>query len=128
MQVTFAYPVDFIAYVDRGSSAQVRFEGRFDFDDSDGGIHHLDASSQPWEDPAVVLALRHDRVAAASATEDDARLRIEFDSGRVLTAGPDPQYENWAVIGPGFHLISSPGGGVAHFPNGGGRVVKFRKP
>lgn len=96
LQITFAYPIDLVAYVDGGASAIIRFENRFDFADADD-LRHLDASSQSWQELAVLLSLRHDRTATATATEDDAQLRIDFESGRVLTAGPHPNYENWAV-------------------------------
>ena len=62
----------------------------------------------------VLLALRHDRITEAIATEEDAQVRIAFASGCSLSARPDPDYENWQVTGPGFQLISMPGGGVAH--------------
>jgi len=127
LQITFAYPIDVVAYGDGGVSAAIRLEQGFDIHDPDG-VRHFDASAQPWEELAGVLALRHDRIAHATATEDDAKLRIEFESGRVLTAGPHPRYENWAVTGEGFQLIAMPGGGVAHFPNGGGIVVAPGKP
>jgi hypothetical protein len=115
LQVTFAYPIDVVAYADGGASAIIRFEGPFDFTDARGGTHHLNAAEQSWADLAVVLSLRHDRVTEANATEDEATLRVAFASGCVLSAGPTPQYESWQVTGPGFQLIALPGGGVAHF-------------
>jgi hypothetical protein len=119
LQITFAYPIDVVTYGDGGVSATIRFEARFDFADDDG-VHAMDAARQSWDELALLLALRHDRITEAVATEDDAQVRIAFASGRLLTAGPDPHYENWQVTGPGFQLISTPGGGVAHFSNGGG--------
>ena len=124
LQITFAYPIDVVAYGDGGASARIRFEARFDFG-VDGALRHMDASSQSWEELAVLLALRGDRIAAATATEDDPLVRIEFASGRVLAAGPDDHYENWQVSGPGFTLVSLPGGGVAHFSDGSGQAVQF---
>lgn len=74
---------------------------------------------QAWEDLAPIFALRHDRIGSAIATASDARLEIQFASGRRILAGPDPNYENWEVSGPGFRLISRPGGGgVAYFREG----------
>ena len=66
-----------------------------------------DPSVQAWEDLAPIFALRHDRIGSAIATASDARLwEIQFASGRRILAGPDPNYENWEVSGPGFRLIS----------------------
>jgi hypothetical protein len=115
LQITFAYPVDVVAYGDGGASAIIRFEGPFEFTDATGRTHRLDAAKQSWSDLAVVLSLRHDRVAEADATEDEATLRVAFASGSLLSAGPTPQYESWQVTAPGFQLIARPGGGVAHF-------------
>lgn len=114
LQITFACPIDVVAYGEGGASTMIRFEGRFDFTDQ-AGVHHLDASTQSWEDLAMLLALRHDRITEATASEQHACVRVAFSSGRVLTAGPDPQYESWEVSGSGFRLIATPGGGVAHF-------------
>jgi hypothetical protein len=115
LQVTFAYPIDVVAYGDGGASAIIRFEGPFELTDATGRTHRLDASKQAWPDLAVVLSLRHDRVVEADASEDEATLRVSFASGSLLTAGPIPQYESWQVTAPGFQLIARPGGGVAHF-------------
>jgi hypothetical protein len=113
--LVFAYPIDIVAYGDGGVSTRIRFQGAFDFAQPRRRIRHLGAGDAKWPEFAVLFVLRFDRIARASATEDDAQLQIDFASGRVLTAGPDPHYENWEVTGPGFQLISLPGGGVAHF-------------
>jgi hypothetical protein len=124
LQISFAYPIDVTVYADGGASAMVRFEQAFDYVEG-GRIHKLDAAGQSWGELAVILALRHDRIASATATEDDARLRIEFASGRLLLAGPDSRYESWAVTAGGAQLIALPAGGVAHFPTARADAVEI---
>jgi hypothetical protein len=110
LQVTFAFPIDVIAYGDGGASTSIRFEGAFDYGEPDGEIQHLNAANQPWEHLAVLLALRRDRLKNATASVD-GQLQITLATGRTLTAGPDHNYENWAIWGAGYHLIALPGGG-----------------
>jgi hypothetical protein len=114
LQITFAYPIDVVAYGDGGVDAIIRFEGPFRYLDSDGTAHDLDASKDSWEGLSVILALRHDRLQTVTA-DRAAELRVEFASGRRIEAGPVHMYENWQVTGPGFQLIAMPGGDVAVF-------------
>lgn len=124
LQLTFAYPIDIVAYGDGGASTLIRFEGRFDFTEPHDGVHHLNAAEQPWSELGALFSLRGDRITSAKATEG-AQLRVEFASGRLIEAGPDPAYENWEVSGPGFQLIATPGGGVAVFDQPG-HTRRFR--
>lgn len=117
LQITFAYPVDIVAYGDGGATACMRVEGEFQFSNAKGGQSCLDASGEHWEELTPLLSLRHDRVATAHASET-GRLRVEFASGSRIEAGPSEMYENWQISGPGFQVVALPGGGVAVFPNG----------
>jgi hypothetical protein len=45
LQITFAYPIDVVAYGDGGASATIRFETRFDFADHDGFIPWMQLTS-----------------------------------------------------------------------------------
>jgi hypothetical protein len=122
-----ALQVDIVAYGEAGGrsesgrpigapNAVMRFEGAFEFNQPDHDPIRLDPSVQDWEDLTPIFTLRHDRVDSAVATASDAQLDIEFASGRRILAGPDPHYENWEISGPGFRVISRPGGGgVAYF-------------
>lgn len=128
--ITFGGLIDIVAYGEGGGrskddtiipapSANVRFESEFQLIDRTGDAVRLNPSRQNWEDLTPLFALRRDRVEHAVATAD-GRLEIRFESGRVVLAEPDSNYENWAVTGAGFELISMPGGGVARFPSRGG--------
>lgn len=90
--VTFAYPIDLVAYADGGASATIRFEGAFELVQQDGTRISLDAASNSWEELSPVLSLRHDRLRSLRADES-ARLVVAFESGRVIEAGPGPRYE-----------------------------------
>jgi lipocalin len=57
---------------------------------------------------AELLALRHDRVAGATAWKD-ARLRVEFMSGRVISAHSTGRYESWEVSGKDWTIVGTPG-------------------
>jgi len=114
LNVTFGFMIDITACGDAGATSSLRLEGPFELTDPDRGTVRLDASGDAWEDLAAVLALRHERIAAATAISTDAStLRVQFSSGCVLSAGPHPQYENWEIHGPGFMLVCTPGGGIA---------------
>jgi hypothetical protein len=67
LQITFAYPIDIVAYGDGGVDAIIRFEGAFRCIDADCAAHDLDASSDSWEELSVVLSLRHDRLRSVVA-------------------------------------------------------------
>jgi Family of unknown function (DUF6188) len=114
LQVTFAYPIDLVAYGPDGASASPRFAGSFSLIEAEGAVVQLDASESTWEELAAVLALRHDRLRSVRP-DDAAALVVEFASGRRIEAGRHESYENWHVTGPGFQLIALPGGSVAVF-------------
>jgi hypothetical protein len=113
--ITFGGLIDVLSAGAEGARAKIRFESAFRFGEPGESPLELNPATDSWQDLAVIMTLRHDRIVAAVATEADACLRVEFESGRLLTAEPDPRYENWAVTAPDFQLISRPGGGVAHF-------------
>jgi hypothetical protein len=111
LTVVFAFPLDIVAYGDGGSEARIRFAGRFTLAEPDGNRHELDAENQSWQELAIVLELRHDKIASATVSEA-ARLEVKLESGRVLLAEPDATpYEHWEVTGPGYKLIALPGDG-----------------
>lgn len=116
LTVTFAFQVDIIAYGDGGPTCTIRLAGAFQLSEPDGQVHNLDAEQQAWEDLTLVLSLRHDKIASATAT-DDAHLLLRFASGRTLSAEADGRpYEHWQIDAPGIKLIALPGdgsGGVA---------------
>jgi len=114
LMVTFAFPIDIVAYGDAGACAQIRLAGEFRLTEPGRAARFFDASKQPWEELTAVLSLRRDRIKSAIAGMD-AQLNVVFDSGVLIEAGPDGSYENWEISGPGFQLIATPGGGVAVF-------------
>jgi hypothetical protein len=104
--------IDVIAESHGGSKAMVRLTGLFELAVPDGAVLKLDVSEQSWEELAVLLALRRDRIASATVSEH-SMLRVAFRSGRVLSVCPDRASENWEMHGPGFLMICMPGGEVA---------------
>lgn len=117
LQVTFAYPLDIVAYGEEAASLLIRVESAFRLEHPDATSQDFDVSKEPWEALTPVLALRHDRVGSAVA-RSDGTMTISFASGRRISSWPDPNYENWQLTGPGFMLICTPGGEVAVFENG----------
>jgi Family of unknown function (DUF6188) len=84
--------------------------GKFDYVDGDGDRHAFDAE-EPWHLMTPLLNLRHKIVVEATA-DNKSRIEILFDDGSTLEAGPDGNYENWEVVGPGgLNLIGMPSGG-----------------
>ncbi len=111
LMIVFAFPIDIVAYGEGGSSGRIRLAGAFKFSEPDGRIRDLDAEHQAWQELAVLLTLRHDKITSVTVTET-AQLVVTLDSGRSLTAEPDgAPYENWEVTGPDFKLIALPGDG-----------------
>jgi hypothetical protein len=111
--IVFASTIDIVAYGDGGPYGTLRLAGSFGLSEADGSIHKLDSERQSWEELAILLTLRHDKITSATVTET-ARLRVTLDSGRSLSAQPDnTPYENWEVSGPDFKLIAMPGNGSA---------------
>ena len=89
---------------------QIRLGGAFLLRTADGIEHRLNAA-EPWSTLVPVLALRHAHIAAATADRNGV-LDLRFDDGSVLSADPDPHYENWEISGPdALNLVSPPGGG-----------------
>lgn len=117
LQVTFAYPIDIVAYGPEGVDVTIRFEGAFELVEPDGTRRELDASRNTWEELSVVLSLRHDHPQSVHV-EEGAALTVTFGSGPEIHAGATPDYDSWQVSGDDYSLISMPGGGVAVF---GGR-------
>ena len=54
LQVTFADPIDIGAYGDGGVDAMIRFDGTFQYVESDVAASDLDASKDSWEDLTLV--------------------------------------------------------------------------
>lgn len=124
IHMTLSFHVDITAYgevaksrskgVVGAPSAMLRLAGSFSLREPDGQELALDPSQQVWDDLRPLFALRGDRIASARAS-NDGQLRVEFMSGRALSAGPDPNYENWEFHAPGAFLVAMPGGEVALF-------------
>jgi Family of unknown function (DUF6188) len=111
LSIVFAFPIDVVAYGNGGPSCRMRLAGAFALSEPEGTVHFLDAERQSWQELAVVLSLRHDKLVTALVTET-AQLTVTFASGRSLTAEPDDRpYEHWEVTGPDFKLIAMPGDG-----------------
>ncbi|HME01468.1 MAG TPA: DUF6188 family protein [Solirubrobacteraceae bacterium] len=111
LMIVFAFPLDIVAYGNGGSDVTIRFGGRFTLTQPDGHRHELDAEQQSWQELAVVLALRHEKLASATASEA-ARLDVKLESGWALRAEADgTPYEHWEVTGPGYKLVALPGDG-----------------
>jgi hypothetical protein len=123
--VVFAFPIDVVAFGDGGADARIRFGGAFKLIESDGRVHDLDAAQQSWQELAIVLALRRDKIASATVSEA-AQLLVSLTSGRSLSAEPDGRpYESWEVTGPDFKLVAVPGdgtGGVAVYSEPSGEA------
>jgi hypothetical protein len=124
IHMTLSFHVDMTAYGESAKppakgvvgapSAMLRLAGSFSLREPDGQALALDPSPQDWDDLRPLFALRGDRIASARASKD-GQLRVEFISGRALSAGPDRNYENWEVHVPGVFLVVMPGGQVALF-------------
>ncbi len=91
-------------------NTKIGLGGAFVLRAADGVEHRLDGS-EPWSTLTPLLSLRHSEICSACADRESV-LRIEFSDGAVISAGPDPQYENWDLQGPdGLWLVAPPGGG-----------------
>lgn len=114
--VWFSGRIGVVAYKSGGKGdwnaprATLWFGGPFTLHDRSGAAHNLDAGA-PWESLTVLFQLRHHVIQSATA-DDLSRIEVRFDTGYRLAAGPDPQYENWELSGPGdLNLVGMPGGG-----------------
>jgi hypothetical protein len=93
------------------------FGGEFTFQDSAGVVHPLNAEA-PWDTMTMLFDLRHDSIQSARA-DSSSRLEVLFGSGAILRAGPDPNYENWELVGPDdLYLVGVPGGGDPRISGG----------
>lgn len=98
------------AYGHGGATVAFALGGPFLLCDAGDDEIEFDALSS-WSALTPLLDLRYDTIEEAWV-DTAARLRVRFHSGRRLKAGPDPQYENWQVTGPGdLRLVAPPGGG-----------------
>jgi hypothetical protein len=101
LQLSFVL-VDILAQGDEGARLTIRLPGEFDFSVAGGSTQRLgSADSAGWPDFAALFVLRGAQLSSADATEDETQLHIAFVDGHRLRAGPDPNSENWEVIGPG---------------------------
>jgi hypothetical protein len=115
LAITFGGETCVTAYGHGGATVAFSFGGPFRMCDADDDEVELDAHGS-WSALAPLLKLRYDTIEQASV-DGGARLRLRFRSGRRLKAGPDPQYENWQVAGPGdLRLVAPPGGGDPRVP------------
>jgi len=105
--VTFAMSLS-VGLQGDDARAVISLPGSFDIEEPGSGSRHLDPETQSWDELAVVLALRDDRVSRAVAGSDSA-LRVEFSTGRVLRASSQGEFENWEVAGPDFTIVGTPG-------------------
>jgi hypothetical protein len=83
-RLTFGLPIDVYLYGE-GGSAQLRLPGPFEFQVPGDESRTVDPETHGWEEMTELLSLRHDRVTVATAWKD-ARLRVDFSSGRVISA------------------------------------------
>jgi len=111
LTIRFHFPLDLVGYGENGATVTVRFAGPFTLTEPDGRVHDLDAERNSWEELAVVLGLRHDKVSSATVSIR-GELDVRFTSGRTIRAQPDGSpYETWEVTGPDFKLVAMPGDG-----------------
>ena len=114
LQMTFAYPIDLVAYGPDGVTAILRFHGSLALIERGGATLELGASKDSWGVLSTLLSLRHDRLRSVRA-DDRGLLVVAFGSGRRIEARSTDRYENWQVTGPDFQLITLPDCGVAMF-------------
>lgn len=77
---------------------------------TDGVEHRLDPERRGELGP--VLALYPD-VLRELSVGGDGTLRVDLESGSIVTVPPDPHYEAWQVAGPGTRLVVSTAGGAS---------------
>jgi hypothetical protein len=106
-RLTFGTPIDLYLYSDDGS-ARLQLPGPFEFEVPGTGVSNLDPEIQTWEEMCELLVLRQDRVSRAMAWKD-ARLLVDFSSGRVIRAHSAGRYENWELSGKDYKIVGTPG-------------------
>lgn len=105
-QLSFAMAVTVLVYADE-QSALISLPGPFSLEQPGVGLLRLDPETQSWQELDPLFSLRDDRITSATATRDSA-LRIEFSSGRILSAHSAGQFENWEVSARGYTIVGSP--------------------
>ena len=115
LEVWFSGQVYLIAYGEKGADESVAprtgisFGGKFLYMGAKMEQVVLDAEA-PWSTLCALLNLRHVRITAARA-DNGGHLKLRFQDGSIIKAGPDQQYENWGVSGPGHLMLAAPPGG-----------------
>jgi hypothetical protein len=93
------------------SAMRIDFGGRFTYVTEVGVSHEFHAENDPWDSMTPLFRLRH-RLIVSAVADSASNVEIRFDDTSSLSAGPDENYENWAIVGPGdLHLVAVPGGG-----------------
>jgi hypothetical protein len=106
-RLTFGLPIDVYLYGD-GGPARLQLPGPFELQVPGGDVRTADPEIHSWQEMTELLSLRHDRVAGATAWKD-ARLRIDFLSGRAISAHSTGSYESWEVEAKGWKIVGTPG-------------------
>jgi hypothetical protein len=106
-RLTFGLPIDLYLYGDDGP-ARLQLPGPFEFEAPGSGVRNLDPEIDTWEEMCELLVLRQDRVSRAMAWKD-ARLRVDFSSGRVIRAHSTDRYESWEISGKGYKIVGTHG-------------------
>ena len=81
------------------TSATISLPGPFELSGPGSDARRLDPETQSWDELAVLLALRDERITRACASRQ-ADLSVEFSTGRVLSALSEGEFENWEVQAP----------------------------
>jgi hypothetical protein len=93
------------------AAMRIAFGGSFTYVTEFGISNELHAENDSWDSMTPLLRLRHHLVVSA-VTDSSSNVEIRFDDTSSLSAGPDEDYENWSIVGPGdLHLVAVPGGG-----------------
>jgi hypothetical protein len=103
--IWFTCPLVVVAHGE-GGRLKAQLNGPFDYRDAGGNDTHLDAEKDRWEAWVPLLSLRHDKIVRADVSTASV-LRIELDSGRLITAAPSDGHEGWEVVGPGFYVVGA---------------------
>lgn len=101
-----------IFIADHAESIRVHIGSPFRFRGPDGMEAEADPEDSPTMAPALQIANGGVRSLAVSET---GSLQIDFANGASLFVTPDEHYEAWEMLGDGFWLISTPGGGLSLF-------------
>lgn len=106
-RISFGTPLDIYLY-NEGGRALIRLSGPFEFHEPERSGRSLDPETRSWGELAVLLGIRDDQILRATAWKD-ARLRVEFSSGRVLSVYSEGPYESWEVEGADYKIVGTPG-------------------